>query len=567
MTGPTPSSGTQDPLDVAVVGGGVSGLYAAWRIITDAEERGEPVPSVAIYEMSERVGGRLLTWLPEGRAAGLRAELGGMRFLPPQELVWNLIGRLGLKDQIIDFPVTGPNLRLLLRGVSTRADTPTPGARYELPPDQQAAQPADLMAAVITEILQTSENTAVREKYIGGRMPTSREDWDAVKPYLTWRGTLLWDLGFWNLISDVRSPEFYAYVGDAFGYFSLSSNWNAAEAMQFLYLDFLDKPQYKTLTGGYSQVPLTLESAIAPKCRIELNTRLASFDLDENLAPRLSLVGPQGPYEVTAERLLLAMPRRALELLGTTPSFDLQGNAELGQLVRSVTPYPAFKLFLFYESRWWEERFMITVGRSVSDLPIRQTYYMPPDPPHDGGPVPPYGLLMASYDDARAVDYWQGLVPREDTLEQGRAELREAVEGLLHGAGVLDRGQTVVDPPPNLHKATDDMVRHATDQLALLHDMPAEEIPAPVVGAFADWGLDPYGGGWNFWTPQTDVLDAMTRIKAPLGPYRRVNVIGDGYSGAAGWVEGALTATEVVLESHLGLSRPKWLPESYYLGW
>lgn len=38
--------------------------------------------------------------------------------------------------------------------------------------------------------------------------------------------------------------------------------------------------------------------------------------------------------------------------------------------------------------------------------------------------------------------------------------------------------------------------------------------------------------------------------------------------GAAGWVEGALTATEVTLQRHLGLRRPpSWLPDDYYLGW
>jgi monoamine oxidase len=564
MTGPTANGDTQDQLDVAIVGGGVSGLYAAWRILTDADERGVPAPSIGIFEMSDRIGGRLFTWLPY---AGLRAELGGMRFLPPQKLVWSLLHKLGLGDQIIDFPVTGPNLRLLLRGMSERADTPTPGARYQLTPQQQATQPADLMAAVITDILKKPPNDQVLQRYLGGNMPKTREQWDAIKPYLTWGGTPMWDLGFWNVISDIRSPEFYAYVGDAFGYFSLSSNWNAAEAMQFLYLDFLDKPQYKTLTGGYSGLPDALASAIAPRCPIQTGTRLSRFEVDGGGAATLTLAGPQGERQVSASRLLLAMPRRALELLCCSPSFDLQADPGLGSLVRSVTPYPAFKLFLFYETRWWEE-FGIKVGRSVSDLPIRQTYYLPPDPPSGGGPLPPYGLLMASYDDARAVDYWQGLIPREDVREQGRVELREAIEGLLRGAGVLAENATVPDPPPDLHKATEDMVDHATTQLALLHRIYPSMVPKPVVGAFADWGLDPYGGGWNFWAPQVDVRDAMTRIKAPLGDRARVNVIGDGYSGAAGWVEGALTATEVVLQKHVGLDPPSsWLPSDYYLGW
>ena len=44
-------------LDVAVVGGGVSGAYSAWRLQT---ERG-PAERIALFEYSNRIGGRLFT--------------------------------------------------------------------------------------------------------------------------------------------------------------------------------------------------------------------------------------------------------------------------------------------------------------------------------------------------------------------------------------------------------------------------------------------------------------------------------------------------------------------------
>jgi monoamine oxidase len=111
------------------------------------------------------------------------------------------------------------------------------------------------------------------------------------------------------------------------------------------------------------------------------------------------------------------------------------------------------------------------------------------------------------------------------------------------------------------------MLEHAKAQLALLHDIPTECIPDPQVGAFADWGLDPFGGGWNFWQPHVDVHRAMQEIRVPLGRRQSVYVVGDAYSGEQGWVEGALTSAEVTLQTHMGLSRPNWLPSGYYLGW
>src|SRR5215469_11635138 len=95
---------------IVIVGAGPSGLYAAWRLLESAPSGNRP--QVTIYEMSERVGGRLLTWLPLGPEPGLRAELGGMRFLEEQELLWGLLGQMGFAKDIVPFYVNGPNLRL-----------------------------------------------------------------------------------------------------------------------------------------------------------------------------------------------------------------------------------------------------------------------------------------------------------------------------------------------------------------------------------------------------------------------------------------------------------------------
>jgi lysine 2-monooxygenase len=78
-------------LDVAVVGGGVSGAYAAWRL---KEER--PDWNIAIFEYSKRIGGRLYTETLPGMPH-VHAELGGMRYNEKEHiLVRNLVGFLKL---------------------------------------------------------------------------------------------------------------------------------------------------------------------------------------------------------------------------------------------------------------------------------------------------------------------------------------------------------------------------------------------------------------------------------------------------------------------------------------
>jgi monoamine oxidase len=581
-------STTSDPCDYAIVGAGVSGLYTAWRVLDDAKRANKRPPSVRIFESSPRIGGRLLTWFPIGEDAGLRAELGGMRFLKSQTLLWDFLqeGLKVPKEEFIDFPVEGKHVRLLLRGSSISQDPDDvdyddPTERYRLAP-RFRGKPAGLIAIdIIREVLQTAPNDQVVKTVLGAPdgelwneaagLPANRKAWDLIKRQLMWNKRCLWDVGFWNLISDVRTPETYEYVVDGLGYFTIGNNWNAAEAMQALALDFGGEP-YWTLRKGYGTIPQRIAAVLLSEFDVNIETemRLARFATCKDATIDLALVDKSGvATTVNAKHLFLAMPRRSLELLSAPLSvFDLPGDKSLRRLVTSVTPKPALKLFLFYEERWWE-KLGITVGRSVSDLPIRQTYYMPPDPHMTYEAQPEYGLIMASYDDGPAVDYWKGMIPAEDQLEQGLLEVREALAGLAERSTLTADMYDVELPPPRLHKATPDMLRHAREQLALLHRLHLKDIPEPVVGAFADWELDPFGGGWNFWAPQVDVEAVMKAIKRPLGEGTRVYVVGDGYSGAQGWIEGALTATEVVLQEYLDsvLAPPPWLTKGAYLGW
>jgi len=84
--GPDPASAAKT-VDVAVVGGGLSGLAAARRILQ------KPGKTVVVLEASDRVGGRLLD--AHFGATGV-AELGGEWVAPDQKHVTALIAELGL---------------------------------------------------------------------------------------------------------------------------------------------------------------------------------------------------------------------------------------------------------------------------------------------------------------------------------------------------------------------------------------------------------------------------------------------------------------------------------------
>jgi hypothetical protein len=49
-------------------------------------------------------------------------------------------------------------------------------------------------------------------------------------------------------------------------------------------------------------------------------------------------------------------------------------------------------------------------------------------------------------------------------------------------------------------------------------------------------------------------------------PAYNIHVCGEAYSGIQGFIEGALTSTELVLQEQLGVAGPDWLSQDYYLG-
>jgi len=204
-------------------------------------------------------------------------------------------------------------------------------------------------------------------------------------------------------------------------------------------------------------------------------------------------------------------------------------------------------------------------GRSVCDLPIRQTYYFRPDQ----GSGDPAGLVMASYDDAQAVGYWKGMEEPHEVRERpaARRKLQQAFARFRGAFSGFSEGEQVL--PENLYEAPPAMVARAQAQLVELHSdagKPAIEIPEPLLSAYADWSLAPFGGGWNWWEPERNVADVMREMQAPLGHQAGLYVTGSAYSGMQGWVEGALTTAEIVLQEQFELTWPKWLPRDAYVG-
>jgi monoamine oxidase len=520
-----------ETIDIAIIGGGVSGVYSAWKL-----KQKYPAKKIVVFEGWDHIGGRLLSVTPPN-IPDMVAELGGMRILEnAQPLIVALLKDLNAalpKNQQIDlydFPVDEPQNIAYLRGVYLRlADYTTHPDKvpYKLAFLEKGNSPGGVIVNAIEQIVPGITNPKLTEDQ---RRKMAQE--------ASFAGVPLYKQGFWNVLYRVISGEAYQYGMDAGGYNSTLANWNAADAIPWFLTDFGITPEYKGFKKGFQEVPKTL-AAFFEKLggEIRLNTKLDSFIKVKN---QFHLTFEK--QTVIADSIILAMPRRSLDLL--QPSCpELQ---RIENLIGSVTPRPLFKLFTTYANPWWlsagytnEAGTFVPVqsGRSVTDMPVRQTYYWPKN---DGSPATSgESMLLASYDDGNNIGFWDGLRPRRsEAWEKGLklTKIDNPFEGEVAGKNAKLSWFQYKAPVP--------MVMEVARQLQVMHGL--SHTPIVKNAAFRDWGQDPFGGGWNSWNIGVKSWEVREKITKPLDD-SNMYICGEAYSDAQGWVEGALQTADIML--------------------
>lgn len=518
-------------IDIAIVGAGVSGVYSAWKL-----KKKYPAKKVVLFEASERTGGRLLSVTPPN-IPDMVAELGGMRILKNnQPRIVKLIDELNAllpkngQIELYDFPVDKNQNIAYLRGEYLRlidfSQNPDK-VPYKLPFLERGCSPGGVILNGIEQIVPGITNDKLTDEQ---RHQMAQKASFAGKP--------LYQQGFWNVLSRVISGEAYLFGRDAGGYSSTLMNWNAADAIPWYLVDFGITPEYKGFKKGFQQIPDVLRALFEKEGgEVQLKAKLDGFTYDKG---QFNLSINNDP--VTAGALILAMPCRALELL-SPHSPPLQAD-NVKDLISSVTPRPLFKLFTTYSSPWWRSagytdekgnQVAVESGRSVTDLPIRQTYYWPKN---DGSAAKTgESMLLASYDDGTNIGFWDGLRPRRS---QAWAEGRD--HGYVRNPY---EGKTDVDNSDwDKYKAPAEMVAELARQLQQMHGL--SYTPEVNSAAFRDWGEDPYGGGWNSWNIGVKSWEVKENITQPVKDMP-LYICGEAYSDAQGWVEGALQTADIML--------------------
>jgi monoamine oxidase len=333
------AEGSRLTVDVAVVGGGLSGLRAA-RAVADAGRE------VAVLEARDRVGGRLLN---ASLGDGVQVDLGGQWVGSDHTRVQGLAGDLGIEI----FPQYGKG-RNLLDVAGTRR-------RY------RGTIPR-LGLGVLWDIFVARRRIARLARGVGAERP-----WDAKRAAELDGQTL----AEW-CEANVRTPIARELIGLAG-----RTVWGAGpEELSMLHVLFyvsaagsFDKlidteggAQQDRLVGGAQALPLGLAASLGE--RVRLGAPVSRIEQGAG-----SVLIAAGGIEVEAQRAIVALPPALAARIELDPPLPAQRR----RLAEQLRPGTLNKCIALYEEPFWRADGLS--GESVTDAgPVTLTFdCSPPD--------------------------------------------------------------------------------------------------------------------------------------------------------------------------------------------
>lgn len=381
---------TDTPRRVAIAGAGMAGLVAGELLRRAGHE-------VVIVEASDRVGGRIRTLRAEfDQSCGLQyAEAGAMRIPQFHLLVQDYIRKLGLR--VNPFLETDRDKRAYLLINGQRIRVGDYGGNPDVLGYQVAATELGMTAdQLLDAVIQPIVKFVAADPTANWPTVLDRFDRHSVRSFL--KEQTLYSEAAIEMIGvlldeeELMSTSFIESIRDQ--------------------TDINSNNSYVEIEGGMDHLPRALESLLGTGVR--LNTRVTR--VAQHADGTASLIA--GTEEFLADRVLITLPFSALRHVEVTPAFSPGKRKAIRELHYDCST----KILLQFRRRFWEQDDGIFGGGSITDLPIRFTFY----PSHGlgiGGPA----VLLASYT-------WGDDSQRWDSLESDE-RIERALDDLtsLHG--------------------------------------------------------------------------------------------------------------------------------------
>jgi monoamine oxidase len=569
----TASNAKPRQVKVAIIGGGIAGLYCGHQLLIQAKEK-----DFLIAEESTHIGGRIFstrilrdgTLVPDGKSVKKHAqgyftykkipvefcaEFGPMRIeLALQEKLMTLLKSLSLYKEKEPFP-------------PYQSPPSEHDPKYKLT-DEESAQstPLDLLKLAVVRIMGklgrstriTKETDSERDKAdracldlkleelindLSQDIATRQSSWQ--DSFEHWVETLeerdyqnirqfgifvdgkvrthLWNMGFWNLLSEVLSHHAVLKIRD-FGtfYHLIPENPNAAEWVIFWLRALRTSPELVGIRGGIQRITEEMTRKIG-RNRIINNYKLVDIAPNGSRV-NLTFEGKDGKKVWSAEHVILALPTAALkELVKKTGNiFYKDLNNDLG----AVFGFPLLKFFFTVKERWWDEDEART-NRYATMIPTRELHYRKSSLKDSKK-----GIIMV-YTDRPALTFWSNYI-------------KASKDSKTIPSGIQSKPD-IFPPDENLP-----LIKKALQYLK--ENGVRKDLGDIEFYGIRDWGRRPYVGAAHSWYPQRKPWEILKRLSAfgsndNVEGLKNIHICGEAYSDYQAFIEGALRSSAHVLHT------------------
>jgi len=566
-------------IDFAIVGGGVAGLYCALRLgqtyseqPTIQGDRSADYKSILVFEGSPRFGGRIYTQRVSAQMEQQKeedfsklefyAEFGPMRIEPEQELLRDLvIKRLNIQEttdgheneaHLVDFPAYAspaseqePHYALI--GAENDQKTPldlmmlafarilgqltvsiekggTVGLKEKEYLRSCLREGKDALLLASSPVLATPFHwRAALQSWIGD---LQESDYQNIREYAEFDDVPLYQMGFWNLLSEVLSHDAVMKLRDLGTFYHLiPDNPNAAEWLIFWLRNIKASEHLQGIFGGMTCITERLLQQLnkMPQIGLMKNHKLVSIQPEDDRV-RLGFEGePETaqPQSYRAKHVILALPKAPLKKVafGNERYFPKHVADDL----ESVFGFPMVKVFVIVKKRWWEEEYR--ANRYATRIPTRELHYWKSNLKNSTK-----GMIMI-YTDRPASAFWANYV----TVPGRQDEPEWKNEESWRRDGHKNR-------------------RLIKKVLQYLIDNGVENIREDDIESYGirDWGREPYVGANHAWRPERkswEVLTALSSFSLCGSTAPNVHICGEAYSDYHGFIEGSLRSSVHVLHT------------------
>lgn len=356
--------------DVLIVGCGVSGLYAAYKIL-----KKRPDTKIIIAEKLTDIGGRIKTSFHGQHVL----EYGPMRFEPElQPNFADLLFELGIKTKSFPAytcPLTSPDFN------SITLDEINAIHKYnDLPPAFA------LLKFGLSRILD--DQWDVEGDNIHDHDRDARKQW--LKREGMFQGRYLHQHGLWDTLAHVLSKpaiDFILHKGTF--YHMLEINPNAADQICFM-LDVIATSKYGLITieGGSYRVIDELYNRVKDRVTISLNTCVTNFvEKDEGIEITTS------KEIIQAKHVIFTCQQHAYSRI---EGFD----PGIRGLLDTVMVAELFKIFVIFDNPPFDENTIPKPNYQAHKVPCRELHFGYDKDAKTG--------LMMLYGDVPSINYWRG---------------------------------------------------------------------------------------------------------------------------------------------------------------